>query len=48
MPLDHRDISIALAPSETKRIRCDFPQTGDAIPNQAEVEIISDGPPIPK
>ena len=47
IPLDHRDISVALAPSETKHIRCDFPQTGDATPNQAEVEIISDSP-IPK
>ena len=47
-PLDHRDISVALAPFETKRIRCDFLQTGATVPNQAEVEILSDALSIPK
>ena len=46
--LDHSDISVALAPSETRRIHCEFLQTGAITPNQAEVEIVSDALSIPK
>ena len=48
VPLDHHDISVALAASETKHLQCEFPRTGTVFPNQAEVEIVSDAQSIPK
>lgn len=41
-PLAHRDVPVVLSPSETRRIRCDFPTTGAGTPNLAEVTIIGD------
>lgn len=40
--LARRDISVALAPSETKRIHCEFPESGAAGANRVEVEILPD------
>jgi hypothetical protein len=37
-PLDHKEISVSLAPSETKHVRCDFPNSG-FVTNGAEVTI---------
>jgi len=39
-PFDHREISVSLAPSETKHIRCEFPASGRVTPNAAEVTIL--------
>lgn len=36
-PTDHQDVSVSLAPSETKHIQCDFPDTGRSLTNGAEV-----------
>ena len=48
VPLDHRDISVALAASETRHFQCEFLRDGSNFPNQAEVEIVSDAQSIPK
>jgi hypothetical protein len=38
-PLDHKEVSVSLAPSETKHVRCDFPSSGRFVTNGAEVTI---------
>ncbi len=39
IPLDRREISVSLAPSETKQVKCEFPVSELVIPNAAEVTI---------
>ena len=48
VPLDHHDISVALAASETRHFHCQFLRAGAIFPNQAEVEIVADTQSIPK
>ena len=39
-PRDRREISVSLAPSETKHVQCEFPNSTRIAPNGAEVTIL--------
>jgi hypothetical protein len=39
--LEHRDLPVRLAPSESRRIRCEFETPASDVPNLAEIEVVS-------
>lgn len=39
-PLDHREIVVTLAPSETRHVHCGFPNPGTLHPTVAEISVL--------